>query len=258
MHQTLQKAARVLNLFSVQHPEWHVGEVARALELPKSTTSEMLSSLAAQGLLRRTGPGHYRLGWRLLELGQTLLQTTEFRTEARTVMQELVASWGETTHLAAMEAGQVIYIEKLQGTQAIQISQSGIGVRLAAHCSGVGKILLAHMPWSEVAAIVEQHGLPTLTPKTITTLEHLAAELASVHQRGYAYDIEEVMPDLCCVAAPIHDFEGKVIAAISLSVPAFRFYPCQVRYTRAIVEAAEQVSKNLGYRKDTPRWMVKR
>lgn len=258
MHQTLQKAARVLNLFSVKQPEWAVGEVARALELPKSTVSEILSSLAAQGLLRRSGPGQYRLGWRLLELGQTLLQTTEFRTEARSVMQELVASWGETTHLAALEAGQVIYVEKLQGTQAIQISQSGIGFRLAAHCSGVGKVLLAHLPWPEVTEFVEQHGLPMLTPKTITTLEHLASELESVRRHGYAYDLEEVSADLCCVAAPIHDFEGQVIAAISLSVPAFRFYPRQARYTTAIVEAAEQVSKNLGYRKDAARWTVKR
>lgn len=258
MHQTLQKATRVLSLFSMKHPEWAVGEMARALELPKSTASEMLSSMASQGLLRRTGPGQYRLGWRLLELGQILLQTTEFRAEARVIMQELVAAWGETAHLAALEAGQVMYIEKLQGTQAIQISQSGIGVRLGAHCSGVGKILLAHMPWSEVAAIVEQHGLPTLTPKTITSLEHLAAELEAVRQHGYAYDLEEVMADLCCVAAPIHDYAGQVIAAMSLSVPAFRFYPRQARYATVIVEAAEQVSKNLGYRKDAPRWMVKR
>jgi IclR family transcriptional regulator, KDG regulon repressor len=258
VHQTLHKAARVLNLFSVQQPEWGVGEVARTLELPKSTASEILSSLAGEGLLRRTGLGQYRLGWRLLELGQTLLHTTEFRAEARPVMQELVATWGETTHLAALEAGQVIYVEKLQGTQAIQIAQSGVGARLAAHCSGVGKVLLAHLPAAEVAAIVERYGLPMLTPNTITTLEQLEAELEQVRARGYAYDLEEVMLHLCCVAAPIRDFEGAVVAAMSLSVPAFRFQANKERYTAAIVGAAEQVSREMGYRKDTARWAPKR
>jgi DNA-binding IclR family transcriptional regulator len=121
MLQTLQKAVEVLSLFSPTHPEWTVGDIARALEQPKSSTSELLSSMAGQGLLRRTGPGRYRLGWRLLEFGQTLLKTTEFRAEARQVMEEVVARWGETMHLAVLENGQVIYIEKLEGTHAVHI-----------------------------------------------------------------------------------------------------------------------------------------
>lgn len=247
MLQTLQKAACALTLFTPMHPEWSVGEMAKALELPKSSVSELLSSLAEQNLLRRVGPGRYRLGWRLLELGQTLLKTTEFREEARTVMQEMVATWGETMHLAVLEAGTVVYLEKLRGQQGLQVELSGIGVRLPAHCSGVGKVLLAYQPWSEVLRVVGNEQLYPFTPNTITSLDVLAEELARVRQRGYAYDLEEVSIGLCCVAAPIRDYEGQVIAAISFSTPTHRFRTHREQYTRAIIEGAQRISERLGY-----------
>src|ERR687885_1400111 len=111
MSQTLKKAIQVLDLFSFERPEWGVSEVARALELPKSTTSELISSLADQRLLARVAKGRYRLGWRLFELSQTLLDTTEFRIEARRVMTELVECWKETTHMAVLDGVQAVYIE---------------------------------------------------------------------------------------------------------------------------------------------------
>ncbi len=104
---------RVLDLFSLEQPEWGVGEVARRLESPKSTTSELMASLAEERLLTRTAKGRYRLGWQLFELSQTLLDTTEFRTEARELMEELVRSWGETVHLAVLDGVQAVYLEKL-------------------------------------------------------------------------------------------------------------------------------------------------
>ncbi|WP_298818801.1 IclR family transcriptional regulator [uncultured Chloroflexus sp.] len=247
MLQTLQKAARALTLFTPAHPEWSVGDMAKALGLPKSSVSELLSSLAEQGLLRRVGAGRYRLGWRLLELGQTLLKTTEFRDEARAVMQEMVNTWGETMHLAVLESGEVVYLEKLRGQQGLQVELSGIGVRLPAHCSGVGKVLLAYQPWEAVLRVVGNEQLYPFTPHTITSLEALSEELVRVRQRGYAYDQEEVSIGLCCVAAPIYDYEGRVIAAVSFSTPTHRFRLHREQYTRAIVEGALRISERLGY-----------
>ena len=122
------------------------------------------------------------------------------------------------------------------------------GARLPAHCSGVGKVLLAHQEWSTVTALVEGQGFLAFTPNTITDLDKLADELEQVRQRGYAYDHEEVALGLCCVAAPIRDIDGKVIAAISLSVPAYRFYPQQDNYTSIILKTATRISEKLGYR----------
>src|SRR5919107_5652912 len=147
MARNIRKAMKVLDLFSLERPEWGVSEVARALGLPKSTTSELMSSLADQRLLSRIVKGRYRLGWWLFELSQTLLDTTEFRTEARSVMEELVRCWRETMHLAVLDDAQAVYVEKLQPTPAVKIKISRAGARLPAHCSGVGKVLLAHCEW---------------------------------------------------------------------------------------------------------------
>jgi DNA-binding IclR family transcriptional regulator len=244
MPQTLKKAMQILDLFSLERPEWGVGEVARALELPKSTTSELMSSLAYQRLLSRMAKGRYRLGWRLFELSQTLLDTTQFRSEARRVMKELLETWEETVHLAVLDGVQAVYIEKLQPTPAVRIWISRAGARLPAHCSGVGKVLLAHSDWEHVAALFENQGMPELTPNTITGLDALADELERVRERGYACDHEETLIGLCSVAAPIYGSRGRAVAAISLSVPAYRFHPKRDKYTAAIIDAARRISEN--------------
>lgn len=242
----IRKVADVLSLFSPERPEWGVSEVARVLELPKSTASELMASMADERLLSSAGRGRYRLGWRLFELGQTLLDSTEFRSEARRVMQELVQRWGETAHLAVLEGVEAVYLDKIQPSPAVKILLSRVGVRLPAYCSGVGKVLLAYKPWDEVAALLQGRGMSALTPNTLSDLEKLADELRLVRERGYAYDLEEATIGLCCVAAPIRDYSGKVVAAMSLSVPAYRFHPRREELTAAIVEAAGRVSDASG------------
>lgn len=247
MSQSINKAMRILDLFSLAQPEWSVSETARALELPKSTTSELMSGLAEERLLNRTAVrGRYRLGWRLFELGQTMLDTTEFRLDARRVMEELVSCWGETVHLAVLDDVQAVYIEKLQPTPAVKIGITHSGARLPAHASGVGKVLLAYSDWERVATLFEDQGMLALTQDTICTLEGLKDELERVRAQGYAYDHEEILVGLCCVAAPIYDSRGEVIAAVSFSVPAFRFHPRQDEYTEAILDAARRISEHTG------------
>jgi DNA-binding IclR family transcriptional regulator len=245
MPRTIEKVMRVLDLFSLECPEWGVSEVARALELPKSTASELMSDLAKQRLLSRTAvKGRYRLGWRLFELSQTLLDTTAFRLEARRVMEELSRYWKETMHLAVLDGVQAVYVEKLQPTPAVKIRITRAGVRLPAHSSGVGKVLLAHSEWEYVAERLEDQGMPELTPNTITTLDVLADELERVRERGHAYDHEETLVGLCCVGAPIYGPEGTTVASISFSAPAVRFHPRKSEYTAAILDAARRISEN--------------
>lgn len=183
--------------------------MAKALAIPKSSAHALLATLAQIGFLKRTREGRYRLGWRILALSQVLLSTSSWREEARRAMEELVARFGETTHLAVLECGRVVYVEKLEGTRAVRVVNTGVGVELPAHCSAVGKVLLAFRPWEEVERIMAERGMPAFTPNTITTLDELKTELQAVRERGYAYDIEEVVPELCCVAAPIRDHTGR-------------------------------------------------
>ncbi|MDQ3966576.1 MAG: IclR family transcriptional regulator [Actinomycetota bacterium] len=179
-------------------------------------------------------------------MSQTLLDTTEFRIEARKVMEELVEHWKETMHLAVLDGVQAVYVEKLQPTPAVKIRITRAGVRLPAHTSGVGKVLLAHSEWEYLAEQLEDQGMPELTPNTITTLDALADELERVRERGYAYDHEETLVGLCCVGAPIYGSGGTVVAAVSLSVPAYRFRPREDKYTAAILDAARRISENAG------------
>lgn len=187
----------------------------------------------------------------MFELSQTLLDTTEFRTEARKIMRDLVERWGETTHLAVLVGVEAVYLEKLQPVPAVRILISRTGSRLPAYCTGLGKVLLAYEDWEGVAAQLAEEGMLSLTPNTISGPEDLANELVEIRKQGYAYDREENSIGLCCAAAPIRDGTGEVVAAMSLSAPAFRFYPNEEHYTTVIVEAAQRVSetvRNGGYR----------
>jgi DNA-binding IclR family transcriptional regulator len=174
------------------------------------------------------------------------LDTTGFRLEARQVMKELVECWREIVHLAVLDGVQAVYVEKLEPTPAAKIPITRAGARLPAQCSGVGKVLLAHSEWEHIAGRLEDQGMPALTPNTITDPDVLAEVLERVRERGYAYDHEEIMVGLCCVGAPVRGPGGEVIAAVSFSVPAYRFGANEDNYTAAIVDAARRISENAG------------
>lgn len=247
MLQTIQKASEVLSLYDRDHTEWGVREVAEKLKLAKSSAHDLLASLAHTGFLNKTDSGRYRLGWRLVTLSETLLATTELRKEAHPVMEELAAQYQETLHLAVLDDTKAVYIDKLEGRQAVRVELTSLGTRLYPHCSALGKVLLAYSPEEEVRRIIRTAGLPRFTPNTITEEAELFQALAKIRKQGYAYDLEEILPDLCCVGAPIYDYTGQVIASISMSVPAYRFRRLQSEYRDAVVRTAKVISERLGY-----------
>lgn len=247
MLQTILKASEVLALYDREHTEWGVREVADRLQLAKSTTHDLLASLAQVGFLNKTAEGRYRLGWRLVTLSETLLATTELRHEARPVMEALAAQYKETIHLAVLDDTKAVYVDKLEGMQAVRVELTSLGTRLYPHCSALGKILLAYSSEEEARRIIRTAGLPRFTPNTITDEEVLCQLLADIRKQGYAYDFEEILLDLCCVGAPIYNYSGRVIAAISMSLPAYRFRRSQTEYRDAIVRTAKIISDRLGY-----------
>jgi len=247
MLNTIRKAGEVLDLFDRDHPEWGVSEAAQRLGTAKSSTHDLMASLVQIGLLSQTDKGRYRLGWRIVDLSEALLATTTLRTVARPFMKELIDTYQETIHLALLERGKVVYLDKLEGRQAIRVELTGLGVHLYPHCSALGKVLLADLPWEEVKAIIDQQGMPRFTDHTITAEEGLRQELCTVASQGYAFDLEEILPDLCCVGAPIRDYRGRVIAAISMSVPAYRLKRSRDDFRNAIVRSGKMISRQLGY-----------
>jgi DNA-binding IclR family transcriptional regulator len=247
MLQTIQKAGEVLALFDREHTEWGVREVAAKLKVAKSSAHDLMSSLAKMGFLNKTEDSRYRLGWRLVTLSETLLATTELRKEAHPVLEDLAAEYQETIHLAVLDDTQAVYLDKLEGRQAVRVELTSLGARLYAHCSALGKVLLAYSAEEEVKRIIRTAGLPRFTPNTITDEEELGQALVKIRKQGYAYDLEEILRDLCCVGAPIYNHSGQVIAAISMSIPAYRFRRSQTEYRDAIVRSARIISERLGY-----------
>lgn len=244
---TVRKVGQILDLFCIERPEWGVGEVAPALGLSRSSVSELMSVLEQEGFLRRTPKGRYRVGWRAVSMNRTVATTSEVQEEARKAMEHLLSRFGETIHLTALERGQIVFLDKLHGNKAIQVSQTAVGSTWVVHTSASGKVLLSERPWSEVAEILERRGMEALTPNSITDPQGYREELRLTRERGYAYDVEEGVLELCCVAAPIRDFTGEVVAAMSLSVPRYRFEQSADKYRTALLSVACEVSDRLGH-----------
>jgi DNA-binding IclR family transcriptional regulator len=242
---TVQNVGRILDLYDLQHPEFGPTEVAARLDMGKSKAQLLLSSMAEIGLLRRNHLGRYCVGWRALSLERMVTGNAPFRLLARAMAIRLARHTGEMIHVAALDAGQVVYVDRIPGVNAVQVPVSQVGSVLPAHCSGVGKLLLAHLEPSAIDAVLDQHGMPRLTPSTICDPALLHAELHRIRRDGVSFDREEVQVGLSCVAAPILDTDGIVVAAMSVSVPTARFASRQAVYRSVIVKAASAVTQQL-------------
>lgn len=232
---TITKAGRVLDLFTTDRPEWGVTEVAGELAMPKTNAHALLATLCDIGLLRRSAQGRYRLGWKFMSLSHTLSETTSFRVAAGRRMQQAADRLNKTLHLAVLIDQDIVYLDKRQGPRCEVIQQSGVGRTMSAHCTAVGKVLLAAEQGSAVE-IVQRHGLPRRTAHTIGTIDGLERDLELTRRRGFGLDMQESVPNLCCVAVPVLDRRGNVTAAMSISVPLHQ-YRINPDYYRQTVES---------------------
>ncbi|MDN5348250.1 MAG: IclR family transcriptional regulator, regulon repressor [Clostridia bacterium] len=247
---SVARALKILDVLGNAGAELALAEIAAQLGLPKSTVHGLLSTLRDFDYIEQSPfTGKYRLGIRLFELGNAVARNWDVRTVAGPYIQRLLEEIGETVHLVVLDKGEVLYIDKRECRDATLRIVSQVGMRLPAHCTGVGKVLLAHLPASEVKQIISQKGLPRFTKNTITDPKKLEEELAKIREQGYAIDNEEIMPSLRCVAAPIRDHTGKVIAAISVSGPVSRLSGEKFgRAIKSVTETALTISRDLGYR----------
>ncbi|HTX07439.1 MAG TPA: IclR family transcriptional regulator [Solirubrobacteraceae bacterium] len=239
---TLNKAGRVLDLFGVDKDEWRLTEIADALGLSKSSAHSLLASMSDIGLLTRTHNSRYRLGWRLLTLGETLLSSSGFSRTAQVVAQGLVARFQETVHFATLQGNQIMCVNIVDGTHPVRVGASRIGICFGIH-AGVSKVLLANLPWTQAEKIVQSHGMAPMTSKTITTVAGYRAELERVAAQGWAVDAQECFKEVCCVAAPIRNQSGRVSGAMSIAAPSYRFVVRRAAYRSAVVEAAGHISQ---------------
>jgi len=245
---SVAKALMILNLFAEHQREMSLGEIAKEMQMPKSTLHGLLVTLRDFGYLEQNEEdGKYRLGSQLFTLGNIVANSWDVRRVAAPYIQSLVDQVGETVHLVVFDKGEVLYIDKRETNKSFRIV-SQVGARLPAHCTGVGKVFLADLPPEEVRRIIAAKGMQRFTKKTITDLKVLEEELNHVREQGYAFDNEEIMEGLHCVAVPLRNYTKKVCAAISISGPSSRFTGKELEsIVRLIVKTGEEISLNLGY-----------
>jgi DNA-binding IclR family transcriptional regulator len=241
---TVGKASRVLDLFTTETPEWGVTEAALALQVPRSSAHDLLDTLACTGLLRRVEGNRYRPGVKLLCLSSAALDSFAVRGEARPVMECLAGRLGATIHLAILDQAEVVYIDKVTPATGPRIAASGVGRRLPAHASAVGKALLAHQPTATITHTLERLDLQQLTDRTVCSVDALRFELRGALRAGVARDREGSVQGVCCHAAPIVE-RGATTAAISVSVPIAAEQQMADRYDEIVRGAAIRISRRL-------------
>jgi DNA-binding IclR family transcriptional regulator len=246
--QSVAKALRIVDALAEAGKELALGEIAKKLGLPKSTAHGLLSTLCSFGYVEQSVfTGKYKLGLQLLKLGSIVAHNLDLRAVAAPYIQRLVDMTRETVHLTILDKGEVLCIDKRESPESLRMV-SRVGMRLPAHCTGVGKVLLAFLPLSEAKKIIAVKGLPRFTKNTITDPNILEAELAKVRVQGYAIDNEEIMDGLRCVAAPIRDYCGKVYAAISISGPVSRLKEERLELAiELITRTVAEISSDLGH-----------
>jgi DNA-binding IclR family transcriptional regulator len=237
----------VLECFSFQTPRLSLTDIAQRVGLPLSTTHRILATLREVGLVEQQGDRDlYRLGLKLLELGSMVLANLEVHREALPFIEELVRETGETVHLGVFDGAQVVSIEKMDSPHGLA-SNITIGKGAPAYCTGVGKALLAFQS-DDVVSHVCRLGLKTYTPQTITDPAKLRKELAQVRALGYAVDNVEHQPDVRCVAAPIRNHSGNVVASLSISGPASRIPRSRITgLATRVRELTAKLSARLGF-----------
>lgn len=243
-----QKIQRLLDCFSTVDRSLTVSELAERSGLPNSTAHRLAQSLREIGLLDQDrNRREYRLGIKLFELGNTVLLNMDILDEANAFVQQLNELSGETVHLCVFDGGRMAYIDRVAGGRSGPNNSTVVMETSPCHCTGVGKAALA---WQSDAVIerVFRLGLPAYTGNTITDPVALSRELEHIRGRGYALDLAEMELGLHCVAAPIRNVTGKVIAAISVSGPARRLPELRLHELSAeVVRHADLVSARLGW-----------
>lgn len=247
----------ILDMFDRDRTVIGIAEVARHLQVHKSSASRLAATLAAAGYLELAGePGRYRLAGKIAALGELAATDTGLRRAALPALQDLVGRLGETGHLGALAGTEAVTVEVVDGWHTVRM-HSWVGKRSPAHCSSMGKALLAGLSPDEFAARYPADHLESRTPNTITSAAALDRSLAEVRSRGYAEDSEELEAGLRCVAAPIFDRTGTVVASISLSGPASRINDGTLPgIATEVRRTATQISTRLGAPRHIPNWLA--
>ncbi|CAN5408509.1 IclR family transcriptional regulator [soil metagenome] len=243
--QVLDRTMRLLDALALHPDPVSLKSLAAETGLHPSTAHRILNDLVGGRIVDRVEPGTYRLGMRLLELGNLVKARLSVREGALPLMRRLHHHTGQTVNLSVRQGDEIVYIERAYSERSGMQVVRAIGGRAPLHLTSVGKLFLSADEMKAVRAYAARTGLSPHTVNSITDAVRLERELAETRQRGYSRDNEELELGVRCIAAGIRDDQGKLIAGLSISAPAERL---QEDWIGALTDTADEISRSLGFR----------
>lgn len=247
MGQSIQRAIDLIRR-SAEHP-LSLTDASEVLGVHKSTALRILQTLESARFVRRTGAGTYVLGSGLIELSEIALGSMDLRQFASVHLRRLQRQTGHTVHLAQLAGDEIIYIDKVDSPafDAVKLP-SRIGRAVSLYASAVGKVILAHLPPKERDRVLSHVVFERYTETTFADRDRLEVELAAVAERGWATDNGEHDAYVMCVAAPIRDSRGQVVAAVSITaIEVIASLEQLKEKVPLLLETAGLISQELGH-----------
>jgi DNA-binding IclR family transcriptional regulator len=248
----IDRAAQILDCFGFDHQELSVSEIGFKTSLHRSTAHRILMALEYNDLIQQNPEtGKYRLGIKLFKLGHQAASHLNLEEICRPFLTRIMNETKETVHLAVLDDDQVLYLDKVEGPHALRMP-SRVGRRIPTYCTSLGKAMLSCLEDQKVRKIFRKHSLRPCTVNTVKTVDRLLMDLRMIRKRGYSVDNEEIEIGLRCVGAPIRDYTGAMVGAISVAAPSARLAMQKIPSVGKLVMAvAEEISEKLGYEKPT-------
>lgn len=236
LHRSTSRVLEILQLVAEHPSAYTMTNICQITNAPKSSLFPILHTLVAYHFLSVDEGGHYKIDYSAFQVGLSYLDKIDFMDEVKNVLTVLTNSCMETSHFAILTEKYVTYLAKIDSPELINMT-SRVGIQLPAYGTSLGKALLMDHSLEEIRRLYPE-GLPPLTEHTITDVDTLYAQLLEARETGYTYEIEESTQYIRCYAVPLHK-DGKVIAAISVAIPIFRFSEEKGAHTRKLLFEAQ-------------------
>lgn len=251
--QALDRAVAILRAFDAPQPELTLREIAARSGLHKSTAFRILSTLERHGMIDQNPlSGEYRLGMELFALGQLAVARLDLLEIVRPFLVRLSERTKESAHLGTLRGGRVLYLDKVEGRHSL-LMVSRVGDTAPAHCTSLGKAMLACLEDEEARRLLSGRAWTRPTPHTLRGLDALLADLAATRRRGYAVDDEELNVGVRCVGAALRDYTGGMVGAISVAAPSARLPAAGLSALGDLLRrTAAEISGLIGYRRTVP------
>lgn len=247
--QSVERTLRILEIMAEREYPMSLSEISNSLNLKISTVHRLLKTLIMNGFAQQDPySGKYLLGIKTFSIGNTALYSQDIRSLVRPYLKELKMKYQETTNLAILDEGDVIYIDQVESEKMVKML-ARLGSRAPSHSNAVGKVLLADLNELELDRLLKVKTLRGFTENAITVSLLLKKELEKVRRQGYALDMEETEQGICCAAAAIFNHQGKAAAAIGISGPSSRISKeyLEKELAEAVKSVALEISLKLGY-----------